>query len=96
MTNNLLIHAYVDGELDPAHALELEGAIAADAALAAERDRVQALRDLIGERLDLVGLAPATTQHDRRNGGRQSLARPDGAASDRCQLIRSPHREAMV
>jgi len=51
MTNNLLIHAYVDGELDPAHALELEGAIAVDAALAAERDRVQALRDLIRDRL---------------------------------------------
>src|SRR5215510_2403639 len=50
MTNNLLIHAYVDGELDPAHALELEGAIAADAALAAERDRVKALRDLIRDR----------------------------------------------
>src|SRR5262250_2792003 len=51
MTNNLLIHAYVDGELDPAHALELEGAIAADVALAAERNRVQALRDLIRGRL---------------------------------------------
>jgi len=51
MTDNLLVHAYVDGELDPAHALELEGAIAADAALVAERDRVQALRDLIHDRL---------------------------------------------
>jgi anti-sigma factor RsiW len=51
MTDNLLVHAYVDGELDPAHALELEGAIAADAALAAERHRVQALRDLIRDRL---------------------------------------------
>jgi anti-sigma factor RsiW len=51
MTENLLVHAYVDGELDPAHALELEGMIAADAARAAERDRVQALRDLIRDRL---------------------------------------------
>jgi|SRR5262245_3516438 len=51
MTDNLLVHAYVDGELDPAHTLELEGAIAADPALAAERDRVSALRDLIRERL---------------------------------------------
>jgi anti-sigma factor RsiW len=51
MTDNLLVHAYVDGELDPAHALELESAIAADAMLAAERDRVQALRDLIRDRL---------------------------------------------
>src|SRR5215467_10650734 len=50
-SNNLLVHAYVDGELDPAHTLELEGAIAADAALAVERDRVQALRNLIRDRL---------------------------------------------
>jgi anti-sigma factor RsiW len=40
----LLIHAYVDGELDPANALEIERRIAADPALAAERDRVAALR----------------------------------------------------
>jgi anti-sigma factor RsiW len=49
--DNLLVHAYVDGELDPAHTLELERAIAADPALAAERDRAQALRDLIRDRL---------------------------------------------
>ena len=49
--DDLLVHAYLDGELDPAHALELESAIAADPALAAERDRVEALRDLIRERL---------------------------------------------
>ena len=40
----LLIHAYVDGELDPANALEVERRLAADPALAAERDRVAALR----------------------------------------------------
>ena len=40
----LLIHAYVDGELDPANALEVERRIAADPALAAERDRVTVLR----------------------------------------------------
>lgn len=49
--DDLLVHAYLDGELDPAHALELESAIAADPALAAERDHVQALRDLIRDRL---------------------------------------------
>jgi anti-sigma factor RsiW len=48
---DLLVHACLDGELDPAHALELESAVANDPALAAERDRVQALRDLIGGRL---------------------------------------------
>ena len=48
---SLLVHAYLDGELDPAHALELERQLAADAALAAERDRVAALRSLIQEKL---------------------------------------------
>ena len=36
------LHAYVDGELDPAHALEMERQFASDPALAAERDRVEA------------------------------------------------------
>jgi anti-sigma factor RsiW len=40
----LLVHAYVDGELDPANAVELERRFAADPALAAERDRIAALR----------------------------------------------------
>jgi anti-sigma factor RsiW len=49
--NSLLVHGYLDGELDPAHALELERAIAADPALAAERDSAQALSNLIRDRL---------------------------------------------
>jgi anti-sigma factor RsiW len=49
--NNLLVHGYLDGELDPAHVLELERAIAADPALAAERDSTQALSGLIRDRL---------------------------------------------
>ncbi len=32
----LLVHAYVDGELDPAHALEVERQLAADPALASK------------------------------------------------------------
>jgi RNA polymerase sigma factor (sigma-70 family) len=40
----LLIHAYLDGELDPAAALDIERRMAADPALAAERRRVEALR----------------------------------------------------
>jgi len=47
----LLLHAYLDGELDPAHALEIERQLAADPALAAERDRIAALRNLIQEKL---------------------------------------------
>jgi anti-sigma factor RsiW len=49
--NSLLVHGHLDGELDPAHALEVEHAIAADPALAAERDSTQALRVLIHDRL---------------------------------------------
>jgi anti-sigma factor RsiW len=56
--NSLLVHGYLDGELDPAHALELERAIAVDPALAAERDSTQALSDLIRNRLASEG-APA-------------------------------------
>ena len=48
---SLLVHAYLDGELDPAHALEVERRLAAEPALAAERARIEALRQLIAERL---------------------------------------------
>ena len=47
----LLVHAYLDGELDPAHALEIERRLANEPALAAERERVAALRRIIAERL---------------------------------------------
>src|SRR5262249_56479006 len=47
----LLVHAYVDGELDPANALEVERQIAGDPALAAERERIEALRRATAERL---------------------------------------------
>jgi anti-sigma factor RsiW len=54
-TNNgdstLLLHAYLDGELDPVHALDMERRLATDPTLAAERDRIAALRQAIGERL---------------------------------------------
>ena len=54
----LLVHAYVDGELDPAHALEFERALAADPALAAECERVEALRQVIRERLPREAAPP--------------------------------------
>jgi anti-sigma factor RsiW len=40
----LLVHAYCDGELDPANALSMERRIAEDPRLAAERDRIEALQ----------------------------------------------------
>jgi len=54
----LLIHAYLDGELDPAHALEIERQLADDPALAAERERVEALRRAIAEQLPREGAPP--------------------------------------
>jgi anti-sigma factor RsiW len=54
----LLVHAYVDGELDPANALEVERQLAADPALAAERDRIEALRRAIAERLPRESAPP--------------------------------------
>src|ERR1700722_12441082 len=47
----LLLHAALDGELDAAGAVEVEGRLAADSALAAEYARLVALRDAIRTRL---------------------------------------------
>jgi anti-sigma factor RsiW len=47
----LLLHAALDGELDAAGAMDVEGRLAADPALAAEYARLVALRDAIRTRL---------------------------------------------
>jgi anti-sigma factor RsiW len=47
----LLLHAALDGELDAAGALDVEGKLGADPALAAEYARLAALRDAIRTRL---------------------------------------------
>jgi anti-sigma factor RsiW len=52
----LRVHAYVDGELDPANTLGVEASIATDPALAAERQRVEVFRRLMRERLPREGL----------------------------------------
>jgi anti-sigma factor RsiW len=49
--SRLLVHAYVDGELDPVNAVAIEREIAADPALAAERARIEALRQALREKL---------------------------------------------
>jgi anti-sigma factor RsiW len=54
----LLIHAYVDGELDPANALEVERRMATDPALAAERDRIEALRAAFRQKLPRETASP--------------------------------------
>jgi anti-sigma factor RsiW len=47
----LLVHAYSDGELDPANALAVGRQIAADPLLAAELDHVKALNQVIRDRV---------------------------------------------
>jgi anti-sigma factor RsiW len=47
----LLVHAYLDGELDPADALALEKRMTADPELAAEQARMAALQSLMREHL---------------------------------------------
>jgi anti-sigma factor RsiW len=49
--SSLLVHAYLDGELDPANSLAVAQRIAADPALEAEVERIQALRQVVRERL---------------------------------------------
>jgi anti-sigma factor RsiW len=77
----LLVHAYLDGELDPAHALEIESQLAAVPALAAERDRIEALRRLIGERLPREAPPPGLARRiEAAVGMRRAPSRPSWRA----------------
>src|SRR5262245_49649150 len=60
MTENdrLLLNAYIDGELDPAHVLEFERRLAEDSGLADERARIEALRSAMRERLPRATASP--------------------------------------
>jgi anti-sigma factor RsiW len=57
--DRLLLNAYIDGELDPAHALEFEQRLAEDNTLAEERRRIEALRNAMRERLPRETASPA-------------------------------------
>ncbi len=72
--DRLLLNAYVDGELDPAHALEFEQRLGAEPALAAAHARLVALRGAIAGR---VPREQASQQLRRRVA---ALARPPAAA----------------
>jgi anti-sigma factor RsiW len=54
----LLVHAYLDGELDPANALGITQRMGTEPALSAEGERVKALQRLIHERLPRREEAP--------------------------------------
>ena len=72
----LLVHAYCDGELDPANALAFERRMAEDPRLAAERDRIAALKRAMAK------LRPATAppvlrgRVERAVGMRRPAPRP--------------------
>src|SRR5438034_1478140 len=72
-----LVHAYVDGELDPASARAIERRIANDPALAAERDRVEALQHALRSNFPLTPPPAALRERiERAVGLRRMPARP--------------------
>lgn len=76
----LLIHAYVDGELDPANALEVERRLAADPALAAERDRVAALRAALNRHFPREPAPASLRKRVELIGGIRRVERPSWRA----------------
>lgn len=79
--DRLLIHAYLDGELDLAGALEMKRRIAADPALAAECERIEALRQLLRERMPREAPpAELRSRIERAVGVRTSASRPSWRA----------------
>jgi anti-sigma factor RsiW len=57
--DRLLLNAYIDGELDPAHALEFERRLEENPALAEERTRIETLQRVLRERLPRATASPA-------------------------------------
>src|SRR5262245_19336618 len=73
----VLLHAYLDGELDAAAGLEMEQRLAAEPALAAERDRIEAVRAALRERLPREAPSPELRARiERAVGLRATPVRP--------------------
>jgi anti-sigma factor RsiW len=74
----LLVHAYLDGELDPANALGITQQMNNEPALAAEAERVKALQQLIHEQLPREATPPGLRGRIETSVGglRQNRARP--------------------
>ena len=84
----LLVHAYLDGELDPSNALGIAQQMDMKPALAAEGERVKALQRVIYEAGDRE---PASSAYVR--GSRRRLLAFDGSArSHRGARLRHPSR----
>jgi anti-sigma factor RsiW len=72
-----LVHAYIDGELDLITTLSIEEKIAADPKLAAERDRIIALRDAVQQNLPRDPIPPALQRRiEKAIGLRQETSHP--------------------
>ena len=79
--DRLFVHAYLDGELDPANARALERRMAADPALSAEHAQAQALRRALRERLPPKPLPPhLRSRVERAVGMTPARARPSWQA----------------
>src|SRR5262245_12334964 len=77
----LLLNAYLDGELDAAAGIEMERRLAADPALAAERDRIAAVRTALRERLTREAPSPALRMRiERAIGLKPAMLRPSWGA----------------
>ena len=75
------VHAYMDGELDLTTALSIEEKIAADPKLAAERDRIIALRDAVQQNLPRDLIPPALQRRiEKAIGLRQESSHPSWRA----------------
>ena len=77
----LLVHAYCDGELDPANALAFERRMAEDPLLAAERDRIMAFKAAMAK-LRPAGVAPPALRArvERTVGLNRTTRRPTWSA----------------
>jgi anti-sigma factor RsiW len=73
----LLVHAYLDGELDPADAIALERRMQ-EPTLAAERARIETLRRVLHEQLPATVLPPSLRQRVQTSVGMR--ARPSGTS----------------
>jgi anti-sigma factor RsiW len=85
--SSLMIHAYVDGELDPVDVIEVARRLDEDPSLAAERDRVVALRRLIGEHLRVEALPESLRERIERTIGPRRRSHPSWAMVAAAALV---------
>lgn len=78
----LLVHAYLDGELDPANALSVAQQMSQEPALAAEAERVKELQKLIHDRLPREAAPPGLRARIESSvgGTRRQRAKPSWLA----------------